>query len=111
MRLLAEFAAHFRLASNLYDDYSLGMELDEKARDALRVIYRRGILRGKDVQRLAGIDNAAQLSTILRTLENNKFITLQRGASSESDQGTLDAFVAPLPSGRAQGEYEISKAK
>jgi hypothetical protein len=86
------------------------MELDAKTRDALRVIYRRGIIRGKDVKRLAAIDNASDLSKILRALQNNNYITLQRGASSESDEGTLEAFVAPLPSKRSQVEEELMKA-
>jgi hypothetical protein len=81
------------------------MDLD--AKKALRVIYNRGIVRGKDVKRLAAIDTTSKFSEILRTLESDKYITVQRGACSASDEGSLEAFVAPLPSKKAQGEYEI----
>lgn len=85
------------------------MDLDDKTREALRVIYRRGIVRGKDVKRLAAIEDVAKLNKILRTLESEKFITVERGGCSESDEGTLEAFVAPLPSRRAEGEYEAGQ--
>jgi predicted transcriptional regulator len=87
----------------------MNMELDDEARIALKVIYTRGVVRGKDVKRLAGISDTSKLSEVLRTLENQKFITVQRGGGGETDEGTLEAFAAPLPSRRAQGEYEITK--
>jgi hypothetical protein len=85
------------------------MKLDENARKALSAIYRRGILRGRDVQRLAGLKDATELGTALRSLADNKFITLQLGSSSDTDQGYQEAFVAPLPSKKAEGEYEINQ--
>lgn len=82
-------------------------EIAAKTRDVLRVIYQRGMVRAKDLKRLAALDADDALPSILRRLERDKIITVQGGTSGSY---CADAYVAPLPSKRAEGESVLAQA-
>ncbi len=80
-------------------------QLDQKSRETLRAIYSRGLIRGRDLKRLANL-NDDELRSGLKTLLSGNFVAVQ-GCSSFSDQNLLDVYVAPLPSKRTEAEYEM----
>ena len=82
--------------------------LDQKTRNALRAIYSRGLIRGRDLKRLANL-NDTELRAGLSTLVNANFITLQGASSLASEQDLADVYVAPLPSKRVEAEYEMKQ--
>jgi hypothetical protein len=81
------------------------MQLDKSV---LSVIYEHGMLRGRDIKRLVNVKDDGALRGALSTLVKRKLVTIQSGSVAlESERGILDAYVAPLPSGRGAAEQML----
>jgi hypothetical protein len=84
--------------------------LDQNSRKVLRVIYNRGMVRGRDVMRFAELDKDEDLRVAVDTLTRKGLVTLQTGGCGvESAQAAKDAYIALLPSRKAEAEYELSQ--
>jgi hypothetical protein len=77
---------------------------------ALRVIYSRGMVRFRDISRLAEIP-PEHSPRVLYSLADRKLVTIQSGSlASGTGLASLDAYVAPLPSGRAAAEQVMGES-
>lgn len=77
----------------------------------LRVIYNRGLVRGRDVKRFANLPKDEDLRVALDDLTRRKFVTIESGSLGvESDQAAMDSYVAVLPSRKSQVEYELAQS-
>lgn len=86
------------------------MELDQNGRKVLRIVYNRGLVRGRDVKRFANL-NPADLRKALDVLTRGKFVTIESGSLGvESEQAAMDSYVSVLPSRKNEVEYELAKA-
>ena len=87
------------------------LNLDNNSRNVLRVIYNRGVVRGRDVKRFADIKEDEDLRAAIDTLTKKKFVTIQTGSCGvESAQAAKDAYIVLLPSRKAEVEYELSQS-
>ena len=85
--------------------------LEQNSRKVLRVIYNRGMVRGRDVKRFANLKRDEDLRIALDTLTRKKLVTTESGSLGvESDQAAMDAYVAVLPSRKFEVEYELAQS-
>jgi transcription initiation factor IIE alpha subunit len=81
--------------------------LQPQDRNVLRAVLAGGLVRGRDILRRTGL-KADDVRSSLLALKNENFITLHNGSNNAHE--SLDAYVAALPSRRAQAEYEASQS-
>jgi len=85
--------------------------LEQNSRKVLRVVYNRGMVRGRDVKRFANLANEEDLRVALDTLTRKKLVTIESGSLGVvSDQAAMDAYVAVLPSRKSEVEYELAQS-
>ncbi|HEY5551374.1 MAG TPA: hypothetical protein VIK52_05780 [Opitutaceae bacterium] len=84
--------------------------LDKASRNLLRVVYSRGIVRGRDAKRFGQFSTSKEFMEALQKLSLAKLVTLETGLTGvESEEAAMESYISPLPSRKAEAEYELGR--